>query len=195
MKEFKYIFKVDHTNPQKTLQMLGEKVVGAADAFSDIDLRFVQSQDFITAVPIEIALTTEMRSNLIYQNPVCRFVITGVPVHRIKNLVEYGYAVFTNKVETPEEPCEDKDECSDAPDLVENDAPVDERLDVLEETQGQEIEEKDGEVPAPATESKAKYWVDGKEASKEEFDKAVEKFKLNTNNSFFKGLVNDFFGW
>lgn len=162
MKEFRFIVKVDHSNPIATLQKLGELVCEDQKAFDGVDVDFVQQQNFITAVPVEIALTTELRAKTLYFNPECRFIVTGVPVNRLSNLLEFGYAIFdtlTVKEEIPEGDENPKDE---AP--VEDPAPVEEE--------------------APKEEKKT-YWLNGKQISEEEFNKEVSEFKEKLKGSGF----------
>ena len=165
MKEFRYIFKVDHTDPEGTLKHVGEMVAGEPAAFQSVDINFVNEQDFITAVPIEIALTMDMRARVLYQNPSCKFVITGVPVFKVASLVEYGYQVVAGNIQQPEDgtlKCADKKE---------------------------EVQEK--EEPQDEAKKEARYWVDKKEVTKEEFLEEVKKMKNSLkDDGLFGKLFN-----
>lgn len=194
MKEFKYILKVDPTNPQRTLERLGELVIGEAEAFADIDIEFVKSQEFITAVPIEIALTIPMRAQILYNNPECRFIVTGVPSFRIKNLTEFGYQVYTTKVEIPKEEEEGQGQ----------EGPCDEKCDEGALRCADEEEKKPAphvhvpvklqeELPAPVK----KYYIGGNEVSKEDFLAKVNELKKKFQDSGFNfaGPISKLFTW
>lgn len=170
MKEFRFIVKVDHSNPIKSLQKLGELVCEDQKAFDDVDVDFVQKQDFIVAVPVELSLTTELRAHLLYSNPDCRFVITGVPTHRLSNLLEFGFKIYdTVKIELNVEDEEEADK---------EEVPV---------------EKKEEEVPVEKKEEQ-KFWVNGKEVDKKEFDAEVEKFKKSIGETgFYLPLLNKLF--
>ena len=91
--DFKVQVKVN-SNPIEALKLLGKEVVGRADAFTrdNIDLSWIEKQDYITAVPIQIALTTEMRDEVMDKNPECRFIVTGVQNSGAEFLeAEYSY--------------------------------------------------------------------------------------------------------
>lgn len=165
MKEFRYIFKVDHTDPEGTLRHVGEVVAGEPLAFQGVDANFVNQQDFITAVPIEIALTMDMRAKVIYVNPECRFVITGVPVFRIQNLIEFGYQVVPGNIQPGED--EEKKEGDENPKVCER-----QPLKVVEEEN----------KPVPP---RAEYWIGGHRVSKEEFLTKVNEIKKQFEESGF----------
>lgn len=93
MKDFRFIVKVDRSNPAASLQKLGELVCENSEAFTEVDLEFIRNQDFIVAVPVEMSLTSEMRTHLFCNYPEVRFIVTGVPANRISNLLEFGFRV------------------------------------------------------------------------------------------------------
>lgn len=193
MKEFKYILKVDPTNPQKTLERLGELVIGEAEAFADIDIDFVKSQDFITAVPIEVALTIPMRAQILYNNPECRFIVTGVPAFRISNLTEFGYKVYTTKVDLNEE--EEDQKCDEgALRCADNDEKKEENENPKQPHVHAPVKEPvEEESPAPVK----KYWVSGKEVSKEEFLAKLDELKSKYKEAGFNfaGPLAKLFAW
>lgn len=174
MKEFRFIVKVDHSNPIKSLQKLGELVCEDQKAFDDVDVDFVQKQDFIVAVPVELSLTTELRAHLLYSNPDCRFVITGVPTHRLSNLLEFGFKIYdTVKIEL---------------NVEEDENPKTENLNPKVENDPAKPE-----VPVEKKEEQ-KFWVNGKEVDKKEFDAEVEKFEKSTGETgFYLPLLNKLF--
>lgn len=194
MKEFKYILKVDPTNPQRTLERLGELVIGEAEAFADIDIEFVKSQEFITAVPIEVALTIPMRAQILYNNPECRFIVTGVPSFRIKNLTEFGYQVYTTKVEAPklltEMPC---DGVSELCPKEEFDAS---QCAGKEEAPKPHVHLPKKEEPQEEAPCK-KYYIGSSEVSKEEFLAKVNELKKKFQESGFNfaGPIGKLFAW
>lgn len=109
MVDFKILVKVAKTHELDTVKTLGKAIEGNEEAFLDVDPTWVSKQDFITAVPIEVALTMEVRDAVMKNNSNCRFIVTGVPVERVKTLVDrYGYQVLQTEV-TPE-PVEEKKE-------------------------------------------------------------------------------------
>ena len=181
MKEFKFIVRVTPNRPEKALEKLGEVVEKDRTAFQAVDLDFVRKCDFITAVPIEIALTTDLRMRNLYFYPDLRFIITGVPASRVQNLIELGYLVLTDfDLELPEndqggteEEPKESDECSKEEDKKEKE----EQLPALEGEQ----------VPA-----KAKYFVNGLPATEEEFKTAHEEFKKKVEEF---GFSNNFRKW
>lgn len=147
MIDFKVLVKVAKTHELDTLKTLGKAIEGNEEAFLDVDPAWVAKQDFITAVPIEVALTMEVRDAVMRNNSNCRFIVTGVPVKRVKTLVDrYSYQVLLTEV-TPE------------PVIVAKDDKV--------------IVAKDDNELAPA--SGCTYKVNGKEVSAEEFNKQAEK--------------------
>lgn len=108
VKDFRFLVKVNPDNPKGATEALGGLLEGNREAF-DVDLDFLKQQDFITAVPIEIALTIPMRSQIMYCNPECNFIITGVPTSRVAKLLRYGYTVLPTCEVKAEEPTVKKD--------------------------------------------------------------------------------------
>lgn len=177
MKEFRYIFKVDHTNPEGTLKLVGEMVAGEPTAFQGVDVNFVNQQDFITAVPIEIALTMDMRAKVIYTNPECRFVITGIPVFRVQNLIEFGYQVVPGHLSGLDEKLDEKE---DEKEGDEDPKPENVKPCVKRCPEGKEVDQ--------PVEHRAKYWVGGKEVSKEEFLEKVKEIKKGFEDAGFNTI-------
>ena len=66
------------------------------------DLEFVNNQDYITAVPVEISLTVDERKAVRKANPETRWIVTGVGESDVTNLVvNYGYKVLEPEVKVP----------------------------------------------------------------------------------------------
>lgn len=168
MKDFRFLVKVNSDKPEESLNRLSE-LVGYAIS---VPLDFVAEQEFITAVPIDIALSMPDRAYALYHRPKLSFVVTGVPASRISNLCEFGYRVF------PSKPLGD-DDGGDSGVLADQD-----NRDTPEESECKEGEpdpnpeqESPKELEPEHEEPKPRYWVNGTSVSKEEFEKAVEDFK------------------
>lgn len=191
MKEFKFIVKVTPNRPEKALEKLGEVVEKDKTAFQAVDLDFVRKCDFITAVPIEIALTTDLRMRNLYFYPDLRFIVTGVPASRVQNLIEFGYLVLTDfDLELPED--ESKEEAEEGP------KESDENPRELEESDENPREEDEDRVKQeehlsePEEELTPKYFVNGHPATEEEFKTAHEEFKKKIEEF---GFSNNFRKW
>lgn len=71
--------------------------------FDEANLDFINRQDYITAVPVEIALTVPDRKVILEQNPDLQFIITGVTANAAASLVDkYGYGIIEPEEEEPE---------------------------------------------------------------------------------------------
>lgn len=145
--DFKVIVKVDPSDPAASAKRLGELVLKNPDAFKDIDPKWISSQTHITAVPIAVALTVEMRAVVQANSPKTKFIVTGVTECNVKDLMEnFGYKVYPTYpvVDSCSESTEEKCRCD---------------------------ESSKSETPAPKSESRTRYFYDGKEVSEEEFRK------------------------
>lgn len=90
-KDWRQIVRVDG-HAVEALEKLAELVTGNKVAFRGTDTEFVQKCEFITAVPIEIALNMSDRATLKRRSPDTRWIITGVTAHDVENMVNcYGY--------------------------------------------------------------------------------------------------------
>lgn len=170
MKEFKFIVKVTPNHPEKALEKLGEVIEKDKTAFQAADLDFVRKCDFITAVPIEIALTTDLRARNLYLYPDLRFIITGVPASRVQNLIEFGYLVLIDclDLDEPEKEAKDEDKAEDEP-KEEAEDEQDKANDPGEEEPKEKEPKESDETP--------KYFVNGHPATEEEFKAAHEEFR------------------
>lgn len=143
--DFKVIVKVDPSDPAASAKRLGELVLKNPDAFKDIDPKWISSQTHITAVPIAVALTVEMRAVVQANSPKTKFIVTGVTECNVKDLMEnFGYKVYPTYpvVDSCSESTEEKCRCDES--------------------------SKSG-TPAPKNESRARYFYNGKEVSEEEY--------------------------
>lgn len=163
MIDFKFLVKVNPSDPVLAIKKLGLFVLGNENAFSSVDPNWASKQDFITAVPIAIALTVDMRAVIQANSPSTRFIVTGVTTENVKDLKEnFGYKVYTD-VDLPAAP-------SPSPDVKENEP---------------------GEVKTAgqATDGiTARYWYNGKEISGEEFKQKTDEFRKNISATFGKLL-------
>lgn len=170
MIDFKILVRVDPEDPKKTLTILGQKVCGNAGAFETIDPIWAKKQDYLTAVPVEIALTVEMREVLQTHTPDARFVVTGVKTANVDNLVNmYGYKVFAPILEN-----------AVASEVREN---KEENKNILQ-TAGTDIDPVKHEVS---------YWINGKKVSQQEYDEKL--LKLNGQIKEVFGNLSDFFSF
>lgn len=93
VKDWKQIVQVGD-NAAVAREKLAELVVGNKHALDDADLDFIDSQEYITAVPVELALTTHDRNILMENHPECRLIVTGVTKESAERLAnDYGYTV------------------------------------------------------------------------------------------------------
>lgn len=158
MIDFKYLVKVNPSDPALAIKKLGLSVLGNENAFSSVDPDWASKQDFITAVPIAIALTVDMRAVIQANSPSTRFIVTGVTTENVKDLKEnFGYKVYTD-VTLPAAPS----------------------LDVKEEEPGVKTA---GQATDGIT---ARYWYNGKEISEEEFKQKTDEFRKNVSATFGK---------
>ena len=166
VKDFRVLVKVDPSQPEKALKFLSKKVTGDPFALRDSDLEFIKKQDYIVASPVEISLDVETRAKLLYLAPNVRFIVTGVPANRVKNLIEYGYVAYSLALdEQPEE--------------EEGDVPPE------EEKKPVKVEEKNEPVEDPKTVKE--FWVNGKKVSEEEFDEKVSELSKDWDKIFKDG--------
>lgn len=156
MIDFKYLVKVNPSDPTLAIKKLGSFVLGNENAFSSVDPNWASKQDFITAVPIAIALTVDMRAVIQANSPSTRFIVTGVTTENVKDLKEnFGYKVYTD-VTLPAAPSLD------------------------EEEQGVKSAGQDTNGIT------ARYWYNGKEISGEEFKQKSDEFRKNISATFGK---------
>jgi len=170
--EFRVLIRVNKDQPEIAVKALGYKVVGDVNAFSEVDLDFIRKQDFITAVPIEIALTLKDRVEALYSHPNLRFIVTGVPARRVPNLYDLGYTAFAPLTEgdliriVSENSNEEKPKDCEKEVVPEADENVgDENL----------IPNKPDEDNTTSIEEK--YYVNGREVDKKQYKNAAKEFE------------------
>lgn len=171
MKDFRILVKVNPAEPEKALKFLSEKLTGDPWILRDTDIDFVKKQDYITAVPIEIALDMETRAKLSYLIPGIRVIVTGVPACRVKSLQEYGYTAFNLDAKL-----EDKDEGVEDP--IQN--PVKKE----EPEKKKELAEEEKSV---CKEKEEEYFFNGKKVTKDEYNEKLASFL-----KFYKDLFKNF---
>lgn len=104
MIDFKILVKVDPSNPQAAVAVLGQKVLNNEKAFASVDPVWVSKQDYITALPVAVALTVEMRAVVQANSPETKFIVTGVTTENVATLKEdFDYKVYalTEKKDSP----------------------------------------------------------------------------------------------
>lgn len=171
MKDFRILVKVNPAEPEKALKFLSEKLTGDPWLLRDTDIDFVKKQDYITAVPIEIALDMETRAKLSYLIPGIRVIVTGVPACRVKSLQEYGYTAFNLDAKL-----EDKDE--------EVEDPIQKPVKKKEPEEKKEVVEEEKSV---CKEKEEEYFFNGKKITKDEFNGKVAEF-LKLYKDMFKNF-------
>lgn len=91
--------------------VLAELLTGDRSALDGADENILSQQDFITAVPIEIALSVPERARIRKAMPDCKWIVTGVPEKDVERLHDcLGYQV-TYLPDLPAEECDEVD-CS-----------------------------------------------------------------------------------
>ena len=171
MKDFRILVKVNPAEPEKALKFLSEKLTGDPWILRDTDIDFVKKQDYITAVPIEIALDMETRAKLSYLIPGIRVIVTGVPACRVKSLQEYGYTAFNldAKLEDEDEGVED---------------PIQNPVKKEEPEEKKELAEEEKSI---CKEKEEEYFFNGKKVTKDEYNKKLTGFL-----EFYKDLFKNF---
>lgn len=108
MMKFNYLVKVDQSDPLVAVKKLGQLILNNGNAFSGVDATWIAKQDYITALPVAIALTVEMRAVVQANSPDTKFIVTGVTSANVADLVtDFGYTVYST---VPEEKLVAKEE-------------------------------------------------------------------------------------
>lgn len=103
MIDFKYLVKVNPNDPLAAARKLGQLILNNENAFSGVDATWIAKQDYITALPVAIALTVEMRAVVQANSPDTKFIVTGVTSANVADLVtDFDYKVY-HTVEIPNE--------------------------------------------------------------------------------------------
>lgn len=109
MIDFKYLVKVNPNDPFAAARKLGQLILENENAFSGVDGTWIAKQDYITALPVAVALTVEMRAVVQANSPDTKFIVTGVTSTNVADLVtDFGYKVY-HTVEIKETPLKDKE--------------------------------------------------------------------------------------
>lgn len=98
--DFRHLVRIDG-NVEEAVKTLSMIIIGDANALDGVDLNFLKDFDYITAVPIQIALSYVERANLIKGNPNINFIITGIDKEWVPTLQKMGYVAW--EVEKTEE--------------------------------------------------------------------------------------------
>lgn len=87
------------------LAELGMYVAGDSECFHGLEnVVDFKEWEFITAVPVEIALDASTRTRLMSKDGECRFVVTEVTPERINTLKKYGYTLLYEGQKAPSDP-------------------------------------------------------------------------------------------
>lgn len=98
VKEWRYVVSVPEKCTVKDIERTLEEVMQEPGAFTNLDEKFFADAEAVTVVPIEIALTVEMRSEVLNCMPQCKYIVTKVEPSRINNLINnYGYKLVIAK--------------------------------------------------------------------------------------------------
>lgn len=90
--EWRYLFPCNYS-VESIQKALMDKTSFDGETKFDISEEFVDNCDYITLVPIEVALDTETRERVRELSPKTRFIITGVHESDVSRLVKLGYEV------------------------------------------------------------------------------------------------------
>lgn len=97
--DFRHLVRIDG-NVEEAVRTLSVVTIGDANALDGVDLNFLKDFDYITAVPIQIALSYIERANLIKGNPNVNFIVTGIDKEWVPTLQKMGYIAWeVEKVE------------------------------------------------------------------------------------------------
>lgn len=96
--------------------ILSKALTGDESVLDNADLEYINKQDFITAVPIEIALSTTERNIIKKESPECQWIVTGIPANAVKHMQDdYGYTItMLPKIEKKAVKKEEKVESSES---------------------------------------------------------------------------------
>ena len=87
------------------LAELGMYVAGDSEYFHGLEnVVDFKEWEFITAVPVEIALDADTRTRLMNKDGECRFVVTEVTPERVNTLKKYGYTLLYEGQKAPTDP-------------------------------------------------------------------------------------------
>lgn len=159
MIDFKVLVKVNPEDSRAAIKVLGEKVLNDETAFMSVDPVWVRKQDYITVLPVQVALTVEMRAVVQANSPDTKFIVTGVTSENVDSLInEFGYKVYpTYTVKDVAKQYRGMDTCP------EDEDPENNKL----QSAGQAI--------SPTT-HQVKYWINGEEVPQEKWEEKKKDF-------------------
>ena len=163
--------------------------------FSGMDTKVLEDAKYITAVPIELALTSREREIIMSKNPKIRFVVTKVRPERVSEMVAHlDYDLIT--VDDYFDPEEDEENIDEPVEIIDADAYYqiggatvkgDQIYDIFEEDPREDLYREDdknvdkSEATVEENENshekeKVVYTVNGKEVSRDEFLDNIPSF-------------------
>lgn len=167
--------------------------------FSGVDINVLKDAEYITAVPIEIALTSEEREVIINKHPEVKYVVTKVRPERVNEMVAcLDYDLIS--IEDYISKVEDEDDVTDSADIIDADSYYQVGGTTVKGSDIYTLLGEDPEVDLNSNESgddkdltesdengdnvKVVYSVNGKEVSRDEFFAKVPSW-LATLHKFF----------
>jgi len=102
IKEWRYIVPSGKGLAQAVKMTLSKKLMGTEDSFDSIDDSFFENVGFVTAVPIEIALTMPEREHVRVTCPNTKWIITGVKTEDLGTLQNLGFILLSKPIVIPE---------------------------------------------------------------------------------------------
>lgn len=152
MIDFKVLVKVNPEDSRAAIKVLGEKVLNDETAFMSVDPVWVRKQDYITALPVQVALTVEMRAVVQANSPDTKFIVTGVTSENVDSLInEFGYRVYPTY--TVKDVANSEDD---------------------EDSENNKLQSA-GQAISPTT-HQVKYWINGKEVPQEKWEEKKKDF-------------------
>lgn len=162
MINFKFLVKVDPSNPKRAAEKLGELILNDKNVFASVDPTWTEKQDYITALPIAVALTVEMRAVVQANSPDTKFIVTGVTTKNVSKLIDdFGYKVFPS-ANISEESGKGEEESKEKKTAVES---------AGQDTDGQKVN----------------YYYNGRKVDQKEWQQHHDEF-METWNDVWKGF-------
>lgn len=100
--DFRHLIAVNK-DVKKAVETLGYLLFDDPNTFDGVDLTFLGQFDYITAVPIQIALSYIERLNIMIGNPNVNFILTGINKEWVPALQKWGYEAWEWEIEETEE--------------------------------------------------------------------------------------------
>ena len=154
MIDFKVLVKVNPEDSKAAVRKLGEKVLNDETAFASVDPVWVRKQDYITVLPVQVALTVEMRAVVQANSPDTKFIVTGVTSENVDSLInEFGYKVYPAYTVQASVPAPEEKDSNENPSMV-----------------------KDALDQVSPINHQVKYWINGEEVPQEKWEEKKEDF-------------------